>query len=124
MLTEEQWQGLPVLRIADDGTPVRQQIFADVWGSDTCDPELIIGDICRYDYAPHMTAVPATERISFNYNGVQEITGDIEGFAEFSAQHASTFIQVPVAQALPNYLWMVITLITRYSTTLTTSYMV
>ncbi|WP_440055797.1 TonB-dependent receptor plug domain-containing protein [Pseudoalteromonas sp. T1lg65] len=93
MLTEEQWNRLPVLRVEDDGTPVRQTIFPDIWGNDTCSPELIIGNICRYDYAPHMSAVPSTERISFNYNGVQEIVDGVEGFIEFSAQHASTFIQ-------------------------------
>ena len=92
-VTDAQWNGLPTKSIADDGTPVKQTIFADVWGNDTCDSALIIGDICRYDYAPHMSLVPSTERISFNYNGVQEITDDVEGFMEFSAQHASTFIQ-------------------------------
>ncbi|TMO71706.1 TonB-dependent receptor plug domain-containing protein [Pseudoalteromonas aurantia] len=93
MLTEEQWNALPVVRVEDDGTQVRQTIFADTWGNDKCEESLIIGDICRYDYAPHMSLMPSTERYSFNYNGVQEITDGIEGFAEFSAQHSSTFIQ-------------------------------
>ncbi|KPH63967.1 TonB-dependent receptor [Pseudoalteromonas porphyrae] len=93
MLTDAQWAALPVSRIDPEGNPVRQTIFADVWGNDTCDESLIIGDICRYDYAPHSTLVPSTERISFNYNGSQEITDNIEGFAEFSAQHSSSFIE-------------------------------
>ncbi|BBN81764.1 TonB-dependent receptor [Pseudoalteromonas sp. A25] len=93
MLTDEQWERLPVTGTAGDGTPIRQTLFADVWGNDTCPDNMIIGGICRYDYAPHMSLVPSTERYSFNYNGVQEITDGVEGFAEFSAQHASTFIQ-------------------------------
>ncbi|MBQ4835925.1 TonB-dependent receptor plug domain-containing protein [Pseudoalteromonas luteoviolacea] len=92
-LTDAQWEALPVTRVEDDGTKVRQTIFADVWGNDKCPENMIIGDICRYDYAPHMTLIPSTERISFNYNGVQEIMDGVEGFAEFSAQHTSTFIQ-------------------------------
>lgn len=93
MLTDAQWQALPTKSVADDGTEVKQTIFADQWGKDKCDASLVIGDICRYDYAPHMSLVPATERISFNYTGAQEIIDGIEGFMEFSAQHASTFIQ-------------------------------
>jgi outer membrane receptor protein involved in Fe transport len=93
MLTDEQWNRLPVTGTAEDGTPIRQTIFADVWGNDTCPENMIIGDICRYDYAPVMSLVPSTERVSFNYNGVQELADGVEGFAEFSAQHASTFIQ-------------------------------
>ncbi|GEK08647.1 TonB-dependent receptor [Pseudoalteromonas sp. SCSIO 43201] len=93
MLTDEQWARLPVVRTEDDGTQVRQTTFADIWGNDTCDPALDIGNICRYDFASHMTAIPSTERISFNYNGVQEIMDGVEGFAEISAQHTSTFIQ-------------------------------
>ncbi|MBD1581441.1 TonB-dependent receptor plug domain-containing protein [Pseudoalteromonas sp. S16_S37] len=93
MLTDEQWARLPVTGTADDGTPIRQTIFADVWGNDKCPENMIIGDICRYDYAPHMTLIPSTERFSFSYNGVQELADGVEGFAEFAAQHASTFIQ-------------------------------
>ncbi|CAH9058068.1 Vitamin B12 transporter BtuB [Pseudoalteromonas holothuriae] len=93
MLSDAQWERLPVTGVADDGTQIRQTIFADVWGNDTCADNLNIGDICRYDYAPHMSLIPSTERFSFSYNGVQEISDDVEGFAEFSAQHASTFIQ-------------------------------
>ncbi|MEC4087114.1 TonB-dependent receptor [Pseudoalteromonas rubra] len=93
MLTDEQWERLPVVRTEDDGTQVRQTLFADEWGNDVCPADMIINEVCRYDYAPHMSLVPSTERVTFNYNGVQEIMDGVEGFAEFSAQHASTFIQ-------------------------------
>ena len=55
--------------------------LADTFGADQCAPsditlgrdkngELTGYSLCRYDYAPHMTMVPATERFSFNYMGL------------------------------------------------------
>jgi outer membrane receptor protein involved in Fe transport len=65
----------------------------DTFGNDVCAPEDIIGNLCGYDYAPVMTSVPATERVSFLYMGKYEINDNIRSFIELNGQHAETVIR-------------------------------
>lgn len=67
----------------------------DTFGNDVCAPEDtdLANNLCRYDYAPHMTLVPATERVSFNYMGNYEISDTTRVFTEFSAQNSKTVIK-------------------------------
>ncbi len=65
----------------------------DTFGNDVCAPEDIVGTLCRYDYAPVMTSVPATERASFIYMGKYEINDNLRGFAELNGQHSKTTIR-------------------------------
>lgn len=62
----------------------------DTFGNDVCAAADIVGTLCRYDYAPHMSAVPSTRRISFNYMGNYELTPNVTGFTELSTQNSST----------------------------------
>ncbi|GAA0819210.1 TonB-dependent receptor [Colwellia sp. D2M02] len=66
--------------------------MADTFGNDVCSPEDIVGDLCRYDYAPMMTSVPETERVSFLYMGKYEVNDNIRSFIELNGQHAKTRI--------------------------------
>lgn len=65
----------------------------DTFGNDVCAAEDIVGNLCRYDYAPVMTSVPATERASFIYLGKYEINDNLRGFAELNGQHSKTTIR-------------------------------
>ncbi len=67
----------------------------DTFGNDQCAPEDIdlANNLCRYDYAPYMTLVPATERVSVNYMGKYELSDSTRMFTEFSAQNSKTLIQ-------------------------------
>lgn len=65
----------------------------DTFGNDVCSPEDIVGTLCRYDYAPHMTMIPASERFSFNYLGKYEVNDNIRAFAELNGQNAKTTIK-------------------------------
>ncbi len=65
----------------------------DTFGNDVCAPEDIVGNLCRYDYAPMMTSVPATERVSFLYMGKYEINDTLRSFLELNGQHAKTTIR-------------------------------
>jgi outer membrane receptor protein involved in Fe transport len=67
----------------------------DTFGNDVCAPEDIdlANNLCRYDYAPVMTSVPATERASFIYMGKYEINDSLRAFAELNGQHSKTTIR-------------------------------
>lgn len=65
----------------------------DTFGNDVCAAGDIVGSLCRYDYAPVMTSVPATERASFIYMGKYEINDNLRGFAELNGQHSKTTIR-------------------------------
>ena len=65
----------------------------DTFGNDVCAEADIVGNLCRYDYAPVMTSVPATERASFIYLGKYEINDNLRGFAELNGQHSKTTIR-------------------------------
>lgn len=67
----------------------------DTFGNDVC-PEQdvdLANNLCRYDYAPHMSLIPSTERVSFNYMGQYEISHNSRVFTEFTAQNAKTTIK-------------------------------
>lgn len=65
----------------------------DTFGFDKCRAEDIVGDLCRYDYAPVMTSTPASERVSFIYMGKYEITDNLRGFIELNGQNSKTTIR-------------------------------
>lgn len=65
----------------------------DTFGQDVCAEADIVGDLCRYDYAPVMTSVPATERASFIYIGKYEMSDSLRGFVELNGQHSKTTIR-------------------------------
>ncbi|NQY36762.1 MAG: TonB-dependent receptor [Alteromonadaceae bacterium] len=65
----------------------------DTFGFDKCPAEDIVGDLCRYDYAPVMTSTPASERVSFIYMGKYEITDNLRGFIELNGQNSKTTIR-------------------------------
>jgi len=67
----------------------------DLYGNDKCSAEDSdpANNLCRYDYAPHMTMIPATERVSFNYMGRYEITDNTRAFGELNGQTAKTTIR-------------------------------
>lgn len=65
----------------------------DTYGNDVCPADQIVGTLCRYDYAPHMTMVPSTERFSFNYMGSYEITDSVSAFTELNGQNARSTIK-------------------------------
>lgn len=82
--------GIPgTIALASDPT----NRLPDTFGNDVCAAEDIVGTLCRYDYAPHMTSIPDTERFSFNYMGSYEIASDTRAFAELNGQNAKSIIR-------------------------------
>ncbi|MFT6195143.1 MAG: outer membrane receptor protein involved in Fe transport [Cognaticolwellia sp.] len=82
--------GFPgTIALASDST----NRMPDTFGNDVCAEADIVGNLCRYDYAPVMTSVPATERASFIYLGKYEINDNLRGFAELNGQHSKTTIR-------------------------------
>ncbi|WP_057831003.1 TonB-dependent receptor [Colwellia sp. TT2012] len=67
--------------------------MADTFGNDVCAPEDIVDTLCRYDYAPHMTMIPASERFSFTYMGKYEINDNMRAFVELNGQNAKTTVK-------------------------------
>ena len=65
----------------------------DTFGNDVCAASDIVGNLCRYDYAPVMTSTPASERVSFIYMGKYEISDDLRAFAELNGQNSKTTIR-------------------------------
>lgn len=65
----------------------------DTFGNDVCAAEDIVGTLCRYDYAPHMTSIPDTERFSFNYMGKYEVSSNTRAFAELNGQNSKSIIR-------------------------------
>ncbi|GAA6173711.1 TonB-dependent receptor [Colwellia sp. KU-HH00111] len=67
----------------------------DMYGFDTC-PEAdrdFANNLCRYDYAPPMTMIPAAERFSWNYMGKYEINDDLRAFAELNGQNSKSTVR-------------------------------
>lgn len=82
--------GIPgTIALASDPT----NRLPDTFGNDVCAPEDIVGTLCRYDYAPHMTSVPDTERFSFNYMGRYEISDTLTAFAELNGQNSKSIVR-------------------------------
>lgn len=82
--------GIPgTIALASDPT----NRLPDTFGNDVCAPEDIVGTLCRYDYAPHMTSVPDTERFSFNYMGRYEISDAVTAFAELNGQNSKSIVR-------------------------------
>jgi outer membrane receptor protein involved in Fe transport len=65
----------------------------DTFGNDSCAAEDIVGTLCRYDYAPHMSLVPSSERVTANYMGRLELNPDHQLFLEFGVQNDKTIIK-------------------------------
>jgi len=67
----------------------------DLYGNDTC-PEAdrdFTNNLCRYDYAPHMTMIPDAERFSWNYMGKYEINDTMRAFAELNGQNSKSIVR-------------------------------
>ncbi len=72
--------------------------YADVYGTDQCPQSDITKrkdgtTTCRYDYAPHSTLSPSSERVGFTYLGKREFSDWIRSFAEINISHNSTYVQ-------------------------------
>ena len=65
----------------------------DTFGNDVCPAEDIVGNLCRYDYAPHGSALPASERFSFLYTGNYEVSDDIRAYADINGQNSKTIVR-------------------------------
>jgi len=67
----------------------------DLYGNDKCAAEDIdlANNLCRYDYAPHMTMIPAAERFSWNYMGKYEINDNVRAFAELNGQNSKSTVR-------------------------------
>ncbi|MBY6191549.1 TonB-dependent receptor [Microbulbifer agarilyticus] len=84
--------GIPgTIALASDPT----NRLPDTFGNDVCAAEDIdtANNLCRYDYAPHMTMVPSTERLSYNYLGTYTLSDNLEAFVELSGQNAKTTVK-------------------------------
>jgi len=82
--------GIPgTIALASDPT----NRMPDTFGNDVCSPQDIVGTLCRYDYAPHMSMIPASERFSFNYLGKYEINDNMRAFVELNGQNAKTTVK-------------------------------
>ncbi|TPH15878.1 TonB-dependent receptor plug domain-containing protein [Litorilituus lipolyticus] len=84
--------GIPgTIALASD--PSNRRI--DLYGNDICAPEDqdLANNLCRYDYAPHMTMIPAAERFSWNYMGKYEINDTIRAFAELNGQNSKSTVR-------------------------------
>ncbi|MEX2961206.1 TonB-dependent receptor plug domain-containing protein [Microbulbifer sp. TYP-18] len=84
--------GIPgTIALASDPT----DRLPDTFGNDVCAAEDIdaANNLCRYDYAPFMSMVPSTERVSFNYLGRFVLGGTVEAFAELNGQNSKTTVK-------------------------------
>jgi len=82
--------GFPgTIALASDST----NRMPDTFGNDKCPTEDIVGNLCRYDYAPVMTSIPSSERVSFIYMGKYEINDNLRAFAELNGQNSKTTIR-------------------------------
>ena len=84
--------GIPgTIALASD--PSNRRI--DLYGNDHCPAEDIdlANNLCRYDYAPHMTMIPAAERFSWNYMGKYEVNDNIRAFAELNGQNSKSTVR-------------------------------
>ena len=74
-------------------SPDEETRLPDTFGNDVCAPEDIVGNLCRYDYGPHGSLFPQSERFSFSYMGKFELSDDVEAFAELNGQNAKSVIR-------------------------------
>ncbi len=65
----------------------------DTFGNDVCPADQVVGDLCRYDYAPVMTMIPEAERFSFNYMGKYDISDTMRGFTELNGQNSRSLVR-------------------------------
>ena len=77
------------IALASDST-VR---MPDTFGNDVCPEDQIVGDLCRYDYAPFSSSVPASERVSFMYMGKFEVNDTLRAFIDLNGQNSKTTIR-------------------------------
>lgn len=78
-------------------SPEARLRYADTYGDYVCAPENISvgssGSTCTYDYAPHSSSNPATERVSLMLSSFKDFTDTLSGFADFSAQYNSSIVK-------------------------------
>jgi outer membrane receptor protein involved in Fe transport len=77
------------IALASDNT-VR---LPDTFGNDVCPAEDIVGTLCRYDFRPMSSIVPASERVSFMYMGKYEINDTLRAFVDLNGQNSKTTIR-------------------------------
>ncbi|MFT5311909.1 MAG: iron complex outermembrane receptor protein [Paraglaciecola sp.] len=65
----------------------------DTFGNDVCPADQIVGTLCRYDYAPHSSSIPASERVSFMYMGNYEVSDTVSAFIDLNAQNSKTTVR-------------------------------
>ncbi|MFT4994702.1 MAG: iron complex outermembrane receptor protein, partial [Paraglaciecola sp.] len=63
------------------------------FGNDVCPADQIVGTLCRYDYAPHSSSIPASERVSFMYMGNYEVSDTVSAFIDLNAQNSKTTVR-------------------------------
>jgi len=84
--------GIPgTIALKDDPT----NRLIDLYGNDKCsaaDTDLA-NNLCRYDYAPPMSMIPASERFSWNYMGKYEINDNIRAFTELNGQNSKSTVR-------------------------------
>jgi len=84
--------GIPgTIALKDDPT----NRLIDLYGNDKCaaaDIDLA-NNLCRYDYAPPMSMIPASERFSWNYMGNYEINDNTRAFAELNGQNSKSTVR-------------------------------
>lgn len=84
--------GIPgTIALKDDPT----NRLIDLYGNDKCAAEDIdlANNLCRYDYAPPMSMIPASERFSWNYMGKYEINDNIRAFTELNGQNSKSTVR-------------------------------
>jgi iron complex outermembrane receptor protein len=65
----------------------------DTFGKDVCPAADVVGTLCRYDYAPMMSMVPATKRVSYTYIGKYQVNDELSAFAELNGQTSKTTVK-------------------------------
>jgi iron complex outermembrane receptor protein len=82
--------GFPgTIALASDST----NRMPDTFGNDVCPADQIVGNLCRYDYAPFSSSIPASERVSFMYMGKYNVTDNLTAFVDLNAQNSKTTIR-------------------------------
>ncbi len=84
--------GIPgTIALKDDPT----NRLIDLYGNDKCAAEDIdlANNLCRYDYAPPMSMIPASERFSWNYMGKYEINDNTRAFTELNGQNSKSTVR-------------------------------
>jgi len=78
--------------IGDDGSIIPKSDIYTRLPDINCPDSLLKGTLCRYDYAPLMSSVPATTRAGITVMHQTEVADELYFFAEASYQHNSSVV--------------------------------